>query len=258
MHKLPQWMDIIRPLDDRRQIALPGNARQTIDFCVEHFFCAANRAIDKHGYFAVALSGGSTPKAIFEVLALPENRDRADWSRFLVFWGDERCVSADDQESNYRMAMEAGWSLLPVPPNNIFRMEAEKDLYESAGKYEALILSKIPQRHFDLIMLGVGDDGHTASLFPHTKALHTDNKLVAANHVPQKDCWRMTLTFKCINASNNIVVYALGAGKKRIVSDVLRGPCQPDEYPSQQVGTITHQALWVLDDTAAVLLKEVL
>lgn len=248
--------DILKSLDDRRMLALPGNSAETLKYCVDHFIRTANEAINDHGYFAVALSGGSTPKAIFKALTDPSNRDKVDWRRCLVFWSDERSVPPDNSESNYHMAMESGWASLPVPKDSIFRMVAEDDIEANANKYEELILTKIPQRHFDLVMLGMGDDGHTASLFPHTEGLHVDNKLVIANFVPQKDTWRMSFTYKCINAARHIALYVMGAGKETILQEVLTGPYQPDTYPSQKVGIPSHKALWIVDNNAAALLKE--
>jgi 6-phosphogluconolactonase len=246
---------VVKPWDERRLLALPGEKQMTLQFCVDHFLFVANEAIEEHGYFAVALSGGSTPKAIFEALAKPENRDKTDWTRFLVFWSDERSVASNDPESNYHMAMESGWNLLPVPESHIFRMQAESNIVQHAKEYEELIVSRIPQGYFDLIMLGMGDDGHTASLFPYTTGLHVDDKLVVANEVPQKSTWRMSFTFKCINAARHIAVYVLGAGKESMLQTVLKGPYQPDQYPSQKVGTSTHQALWIADNAASQLLK---
>lgn len=247
--------DIIT-LDERRLLALPGNAEETIRFCVDHFFFVANEAIAEHGYFAVALSGGSTPKAIFTALSLPENLIRTDWSKFLVFWSDERSVPPSHSESNYHMAMASGWDKLPVSEKNIFRMQAEADIEVHALDYEKLIESKIPQKHFDLVMLGMGEDGHTASLFPHTKGLHDVNHLVVANYIPQKDTWRMSLTFKSINEATNTIVYVLGSGKETMLHNILKGPYQPELYPAQRLGTPNHKALWVADDKASILMRK--
>ena len=247
--------DMITDIDNRRALALPGNASETLKFCVDSFLNYANEAIKDHGYFAVALSGGSTPKAIFQALALPENASKADWSRFLVFWSDERSVPPENSESNYHMAMESGWKALPVPEDRIFRMVAESDIEKHAAEYEQLILTKIPQKRFDLVMLGMGDDGHTASLFPHTHGLHVDNKLVIANNVPQKNTWRMSLSFKCINAARHVVIYVMGSGKEDVLKKVLLGTPQPDLYPAQRVGTRENKALWIADDKAAQQLK---
>lgn len=246
----------MKATESHRTLVTPGNEQETLQFCVEHFLSTANEAIEDHGYFAVALSGGSTPKAIFQALALPENRSKTDWSRFLVFWSDERSISPDNVESNYHMAMESGWNQLPIPKNNIFRMVAEADIEKNAQAYETLIRTKIPSQHFDLVMLGMGDDGHTASLFPHTEALHVHDKLVVANHVPQKNTWRMTLTFECINTASHIAFYVIGANKKEMLKEVLTGAYHPDTYPSQHVGTATHKALWIADDSAAALVRD--
>ena len=256
MKSSPQWLETVKSVDDRRTLALPGDATDTLKFCVDHFLFTANEAIDDHGYFAVALSGGSTPKAIFQALAKPENRSKTDWSRFLVFWSDERSVPPDNAESNYHMAMESGWKTLPVPAESIYRMVAEDDIEGHAKDYEERILTKIPQRHFDLVMLGMGDDGHTASLFPLTHGLHVENQLAIANYIPQKSTWRMTLTYKCINAARHTAVYVMGAGKESILKEVLTGTYQPDLYPSQKVGIPSHKALWIADDKAAKLIKD--
>lgn len=255
MTSSPSWLDTVESVDNRRSLAVPGSAEETLKFCVDHFFHNANEAINDHGYFAVALSGGSTPKAIFQMLAKPENRLRADWNKFLLFWSDERSVPPTSTESNYHMAMEAGWKELPVPKECIFRMVAESDLEKNAGAYEELIQTKIPQQRFDLVMLGMGDDGHTASLFPYTHALHVDNKLVTANYVPEKQTWRMTLTFPCINDAQHTVVYVMGGGKEQVLKEVLKGEYRPDQFPSQRVGSPAHRALWIVDDKAARLLK---
>ena len=247
------WKSILKAFDERRNIAVPGDTQATIKYCVQHFLELAQEAIQDHGYFAVALSGGSTPKAIYEQLKAPENRNKVDWSAFLLFWSDERAVPPDHPESNYRMAMEAAFNELPIPKENIFRMKAEENIEKNAKAYEALILEKIPLKTFDLVMLGVGEDGHTASLFPHTHGLHVEERLVIANFIPAKETWRMTLTFKCINSAFHTCIYALGKGKADIVAKVLNGPFDPDEYPSQRIGTQARKSLWILDKVASLV-----
>lgn len=248
------WPEKVINLDERRTLVLPGDNAETLKFCVDHFLHIAKESIEDHGYFAVALSGGTTPAAIFKVLSKAEYLNVVDWRKFLVFWSDERSVPPNDKESNYRTSMESGWSILPVPKENIFRMVAEVDIEKHAEEYEKLILEKIPQRYFDLIMLGMGDDGHTASLFPHTEGLYVEDRLVIANFVPQKNTWRMSFTFACINAAPHIVVYVLGKGKEAILKNVLEGPFQPENYPSQLVGTSAHKALWIADTQSSSLL----
>ena len=176
----------IVPFDESRHIAIPGDEESTLQFCVEHFIQIANESIETHDHFNVALSGGSTPKAIYQRLALQENRNRVPWDKTSLFWSDERSVSPSDNESNYKMAMDNGFSLLPIPPENIFRMIAEDEIERNSQEYETLIKEKLANQRFDLVMLGMGPDGHTASLFPHTKGLHISDKLVIPNYIPQK------------------------------------------------------------------------
>lgn len=240
--------------DERRELIVPGDNTLTLAFCVEHWLSVGQAAIQERGSFAVALSGGSTPKAIYERLSQPHNVERLDWTKVLLFWSDERAVPPDHPDSNYRMAMEAGFNKLPIPKTQIFRMEAEVEIEANAKKYEETIKQVRKGRPLDLIMLGMGDDGHTASLFPHTAALKVNDRLIVANEIPQKKTWRMTMTFPCINTSSNAVIYVLGASKKHMLAEVLQSKDDTDRLPSQGVGTKEHPALWIADDAAAELL----
>lgn len=245
--------------DDRRDITIPGNAQKTTRFCAEQFLKIGNAAIQKNGVFNVALSGGSTPKAIFQLLASPEYRSEIDWKNVVLFWSDERNVTEDDPQSNYKMAMDAGFASLPIIQENIHRMPAEGEaiaIEEAAKEYEELILKLVPNGSFDLIMLGMGEDGHTASLFPKTHGLHSEQRLVIANFIPQMNSWRMTLTYECINQAQNISIYVLGKNKADMVKRVLSTPSEPDELPIQKIGTRKHKALWILDTDAASDISE--
>lgn len=249
----------LKAWDARRDLIIPGDYQATIDYSIKMFIELANKAIENHGCFAVALSGGSTPNAIYRGLALPENRKHVDWSRVLCFWGDERCVPLDNPESNYHNAMQAGLSQLPLKSGNIFPMDTSgEDLEKQAAVYEEILRKKLPKQTFDLVMLGMGDDGHTASLFPKTHGLHPNVRLVIPNFIPQKEMWRMTLTYDCINAARHIAIYVLGESKAKMVKQVLTGPYEPDLLPIQRIGVPTHKALWVLDDKAAALIKSAL
>jgi 6-phosphogluconolactonase len=241
----------IKAYDERWDIAVPGDQTATLQFCIKHCIDIANISIKERGYFAVALSGGSTPKAIYQGLSKPENRNKIDWKKILVFWSDERCVPLDHPESNYRMAMEAGFATLPIPKEHIFPMNGVGDLEQNAQDYENLILKHVPKGVFDLTMLGMGDDGHTASLFPKTHGLHTTSRLVIVNFIPSKDVWRMTFTYDCINRSRNIDIYVLGKNKADRVLQVFSSPYQPDVLPIQGIGTPDHKALWIMDRDAA-------
>lgn len=236
--------------DARRDYVVLPSVEETIEFAVEHWMHSAAKAIQKKGRFAVALSGGSTPKAIYEKLV----KEDLDWSKIWLFWGDERAVPPDHPESNYKMAMEF-FKKVPIPPSQIFRMIAETNIEKHAQDYEEKIRHVLGRDFFDLVMLGIGEDGHTASLFPDTLSLEIKDRLVSANNVPEKKMWRMTLTFPCINQSFHSAVYAIGASKEMIVPKVLDAAIE-SKFPASRIGTAEHKALWILDSQAAKNLKQ--
>jgi 6-phosphogluconolactonase len=252
------WKNQIKNFDERRNIIIGGDKEQTIDFCVKQFIQIANEAINDRGRFIVALSGGSTPNVIYNKLAQLPYKEQIDWNKVYLFWSDERSVPPVSLESNYHNSMEAGLAALNIPKENIFRMHAEETIEENALAYENLIREKVPGLSFDLIMLGMGDDGHTASLFPRTHGLHTNNRLVIGNYVPQKQTWRMSFTYECIHGARYIVIYVLGKGKEEMVKKVLAGNVNPDELPIQRIGTNKHKAIWILDDEASKTLLDFL
>lgn len=245
-------LETIKDWDVRRKLIVPGDATETVAFAAAHFAHSAERAIQQHGRFAVALSGGSTPKAIFKEL-LANYKEEVDWSKVFLFWSDERAVGPDHPDSNYKMAMDHGFKQLPVPAAQIFRLKGEGDLQKNAEEYADLIKRKLDSRLFDLVMLGIGEDGHTASLFPKTSALEEHTKLVVANEVTEKKNMRLTLTMACINKSEQAVIYAMGESKQAIVPLVLQAAIL-SPFPASNVGTAEHPALWVLDQAAARLL----
>lgn len=237
----------IESWDDRRVFVVPGHEQETLQFAKEHWIHSAKRSIQQRGRFAVALSGGSTPKAIYQLLSKEKD---LEWDKVYLFWSDERGVPSDHPESNYKMSMESGLKHLPIPPDQIFRMTAEKDPERNARDYEEKIRRVLGKSLFDLVMLGVGEDGHTASLFPNSPALSIEDRLVAAHFLPEKKSWRMTLTFPCINNSNQSAIYALGIQKAPIVRTVLDAPII-SSYPASRIGTSQHKTLWILDSDAA-------
>lgn len=251
MLKKFDWNNKIQVFDKRRDIIIPGNSEETVTFCAQQFLQIGREAIEKNGCFAAALSGGSTPNAIFKKISQPDYAQTLDWSKVLLFWSDERSVPPDHPDSNYLHAMQAGISLLPLLPENIFRMPAEKDIEENALVYEQLIREKVPSLKFDLIMLGMGEDGHTASLFPRTHGLQVKDRLIISNYVPQKHTWRMSMTYECIHMAKTICIYVIGASKAGTVEKVLLGSYDPDNLPIQKIGTPSHKALWILDTAAS-------
>ncbi|MDB2614437.1 6-phosphogluconolactonase, partial [Chlamydiales bacterium] len=236
-------------VDERRNVYIGHDTKESILFAVDHLIDQAEEAISKRSGFYLALSGGSTPKAIFHTLATHPRKQSVDWSKVYLFWSDERCVPPTDSQSNYKMAIDFGINTLNIPESNIYRMKGELDPKEAASDYEKTIKEVVPHATFDLIMLGMGDDGHTASLFPDSEALHIKDHLVAANWVEKVSMWRLTFTFPLINQARETNLYVLGSLKKERVAKVFSSP--ESDNPVAQIGTEEHPALWILDQESA-------
>jgi 6-phosphogluconolactonase len=181
------------------------------------------------------------------------------WDKLEIYWVDERCVPPDDQESNYRMTREALLDRVPLRPEQIHRMEGELDPEQAAARYETELqnsfrLEGAELPRFDLIALGMGPDGHTASLFPHTEALHEMSRLVTANRVALKDAWRITLTWPVINCADSVFFLVSGSDKAQILKDVLTGPRDVERLPSQFIWPVSGILTLFLDKSAAALL----
>lgn len=219
---------------------------------------AVEQAIAARGIARIAISGGSTPKRTFELLADPLHpfRNRIEWSRLFLFWVDERCVPPNDKDSNYWMTHEALLSKVPLPETNVLRMQGELDPEEAASRYESALRTQfrlegaeVPR--FDLIQLGMGDDGHTASLFPHSAALDSMMRLAVANHVQAKDSWRITLTWPVINHASRVFFLIQGSAKADVLHQVMQGPYHPETFPSQLIRPNTGELFLLLDTAAA-------
>ncbi len=205
----------------------------------------------------VALSGGSTPKLLFELLADPNEpfRDQISWHDIHFFWSDERHVPPDHPDSNYRMANEAMLRHVPVPANNIHRVPSENpSAPEAASEYEQTLIEITQQSlpRLDLILLGLGADGHTASIFPGSEVLHETKRLVAAPWVEKFQTYRITMTLPLLNNGASVVFLVSGSEKASIVKEVLEGP---EKYPAQAVKPTNGQLLWMLDEGAATEIK---
>jgi 6-phosphogluconolactonase len=206
---------------------------------------------------SVALSGGSTPKTMFEMLAAEPLKGQVPWPIIDLFWGDERCVPPDHKDSNYRMTKEALLDRAPIPSANIRRIPAEeKPPSAAAEKYQrtlseyfGLQAGQLPR--FDLVYLGMGDDGHTASLFPGTKALGETERFVTQNFVDKFQSYRVTLTADAINNGKNVVFLLAGEGKAGRLKEVLEGPRDPDRLPSQMIQPAGGKLVLILDRGAA-------
>jgi 6-phosphogluconolactonase len=218
----------------------------------------ARAAIDERGAFSIALSGGSTPRRIYELLAGDEFREQVEWESIHVFFGDERTVPADSAESNYRMANEALLSRVPVPKENVHRIEGVGDAAANASAYESAMrgfFGDADWPRFDLVMLGMGDDGHTASLFPDTVALSERRAWVVANWVEKFQTWRITLTAPAINAARHVLFLVNGAGKAGRLREVLKGERDPARLPSQLIAPREGTLEWFIDRAAASSLE---
>ncbi|HET7814687.1 MAG TPA: 6-phosphogluconolactonase [Candidatus Baltobacteraceae bacterium] len=223
-------------------------ARGLADAFVEH----AGRAISARGSFNVALAGGTTPKAAYALLAQSPRRDGVQWDRVQVFFGDERCVPPDDADSNYRMACETFLNAVPVPKANIHRMRGEDDPPQAADDYASLLIALLgEQPRLDLIMLGMGPDGHTASLFPGTDPRTDEERLVRAVWVEKMKTHRITLTPAVINAAYAVIIATEGAGKAAMLRTVRDGAHNPVEYPVQIVDPAGGALEWYVDRAAA-------
>lgn len=221
----------------------------------ELMVASAEAAVKARGQARIAISGGSTPKSVFALLA-SEYREQMPWAQVQLFWVDERCVPPDDPESNYGMTKAAMLDEVPLPAANVHRMEGELDPEEAASRYEAALrtafrLEGAETPTFDLIVLGLGPDGHTASLFPHTEGLHEMSRLCLANHVPQKDTWRMTLSWPVITQGREVVFLIEGAEKAEILKTVFTGAYDPETYPSQLIRPANGKLTLLLDTAAA-------
>ena len=230
------------------ELIVPGSHAATLRYAAEHFVSTCQTAIQNHGCFTVALSGGSTPKAIYELLCTPPFLEEIEWDKIYLFWSDERSVPPTDPESNFGMAMKAGFEKMLIPPRHIHRMIAEDQIEHHAKAYEQQLRFVLKGRTLDLVMLGMGDDGHTASLFPETEGLNIKGCYATPNYIPQKKTWRMTLTFEAINDAVNTVFYVMGPSKADMLAHVFS---TPPHLPCQLVGLEDHPALWIVDDAAA-------
>jgi len=218
----------------------------------------AQESIVSHGRFAAALSGGSTPRQFYSLLGSPSYRDAMDWSRIHIFWADERCVPKDRPESNYKLAHDAFLSSVPLPAENIHRIRGEDEPAEAAQayQYELLDFFNAPGTVvFDLVILGAGEDGHTASLFPGSDALLERTRLAVPVFLELSKINRVTLTLPVLNHAAQVLFLASGRVKADIVRDILEGG-EAQRYPVGQVRPVRGDVTWFIDRQAAVKLRE--
>lgn len=217
-----------------------------------HFIWLGNEAISRTGRFMVALAGGSTPKTTYKLLSTPEFLPLINWYRVYIFWGDERCVPPNHPDSNYRMTKEALLDNIPIPPGNIHRIKGELEPKIAATDYENQLKSAFGDHpQFDLVLLGMGEDGHTASLFPGTAAIHEKERWVLGHFVEKLDSWRITLTPVILNQARNINFLVSGESKAETLKQVLHGKHDPDLLPSQVIDPAQGSVTWLVDKAVA-------
>ena len=235
-----------------------GDAEQLANAGAELFVNVAAESTKARGRFRVALSGGSTPKRVYELLATGGYSSRIDWEHVDIFWGDERYVPADDRESNYRMTDQALLQHVPVPEENIHPVPTEisppEDAAEAYGEDIRRTFgdpASVPQ--FDLVYLGLGTNGHTASLFPHSPALKETSRLVLADFVPEVNTWRISMSVPLLNRGRTVAFLIEGQQKAQVLRDVLLGPRDPERLPAQLIAS-AGKLFWLVDEAAAALL----
>ncbi len=246
----------------RPDVQIFADADQLARAVAELFIRLAGECVAMREVFSVALSGGSTPLAAYALLAQEGYRERVDWARVHVFWGDERCVPPDHADSNYRKAHATLLSRVPIPEDHIHRIRGELSPAQAAQAYEEELMAFFPtlssdesrlRAGFDLTLLGLGDDGHTASLFPWTAAVHENVRWTAAQYITHLGLWRVTLTPALLNRSAHIVFIVSGPTKSQVLQRVLYGPFQPDRYPAQAIHPVDGTLTWMVDEAAAAL-----
>lgn len=245
----------------RPRVARFEDTAATCNEAARRFASICDEAVERCGVFRVALAGGSTPRLLHERLTQPPYRAAIAWEHIDFFWGDERCVPPDHRDSNYRMARETLLAPLGIASERIHRMPADAhDLDAAAREYEREISEsfgleapgQLPR--FDLILLGMGDDGHTASLFPRTPALDERERWVVANPVPDLDSARMTFTYPLIDNAAHVLFLVCGAAKAAALRDVIEGPSDSTRLPSQAVAPVDGELVFLVDGDAARLL----
>lgn len=248
--------------ENQPQIIIVRDAAALAETAARHFAQCAQRHTKEQGRFTVALSGGSTPRAMFSLLAEEPYRSSLQWASIFFFWGDERSVPPDHPESNYRTAHDVLLSKVSVPSQNIFRIPAELGPERAASEYSAQLRSffgldaqpdELPK--LDLVFLGMGADGHTASLFPGTSALQAGREIAVSTYVEKLQMYRTTLTAATINNAEEVVFLIAGQDKAATLHEVLLGEHQPDKYPSQLIQPATGNLIWMIDEAAGSDLK---
>jgi 6-phosphogluconolactonase len=244
-------------LEVQRNVLVFNTPEEVALAAVQRFVEYANQATAEHGVFSVALAGGKTPKEVYEVLASDPHKSLIEWSEVHLFFGDERCVPPDHPESNYAMVHRALISKIDIPPANVHRMAGELNPEASAVAYERELrtfFGEVAAPRFDLILLGMGDDGHTASLFPNSEALTENSKTVVATKAPSGQD-RISLTLPAINSAACVLFLVTGSGKAQRLAEVLSNLPETNKLPAQLIAPVNGTLEWLIDGAAASLIS---
>jgi 6-phosphogluconolactonase len=241
------------------EILVGDDIDETIRIAAGQFAALARKLSAEGRSMSAALSGGSTPRRLFQMLAAPPFSEIIPWKSIHFFWGDERNVPPSHPDSNYSMARELLLSRVPVPPTNIHRIPTgDGTAIEAAELYQRTLPETLPEVNafprLDYNLLGLGANGHTASLFPHRPTLHEQQRLVVADHVEEVNSWRVTLTAPVLNNAAQITFLVTGQDKATVVKQVLEGPRDPESTPAQLISPRDGALTWILDSAAASLL----
>jgi 6-phosphogluconolactonase len=251
----------IRPDDRVPNVVVLPTREELWEAAAERFVSAAAESVRRRGRFTVALSGGATPNGLYALLATKAFRTRVSWHDAHVFWGDERCVPPDDPRSNYRAAYELLLSHVPIPAANVHRLRGEAEPHEGAADGEAELRAHFMTPTgaprfaggacFDLVLLGLGTDGHTASLFPDGVALTEGSRWVVADYAASVGMWRLTLTLPVINAARDVLFLVSGTEKRGTAARVLNAPDNAARLPAGLVHPVEGRMTWLLDSAAS-------
>lgn len=242
-----------RPFDRMQLKITPTLARDVANWLVDY----EQQVLSRQGRFTIALSGGSTPKELHQLLAQPPFRDRLSWGKWHVFWGDERYVPLTDERNNARMAYDTLLNQVPIPAEQIHLIRTDLTPEESMREYADTLHSYFDGQEFtfDLVLLGMGDDGHTLSLFPGTEVIHEQQDWTRAYFLEQQDMYRLTLTAPVVNQAATVAFLVSGSSKAVVLREVLEGEHQPNLYPSQLIKP-KGELIWFADPTTAELISQ--
>ncbi len=240
------------------KVQIFDTAASTYKAAADHILHLHEKSVAENGSFTIALSGGNTPKKLYELLSQPPYLKKINWKNTYVFWSDERCVPASDKENNSRMASIALLNNVPIPKENIFPVPVKFEPAKAAASYEQMIRTFFKEKEpkFDLILLGLGDDGHTASLFPGTDILKEKKSFVKQVYLEEKKMYRISFTIPLINNARNILFLVTGKEKASIAGKLLLSPAKKNVLPAALIKPLKGKLLWFMDKPAALLLKK--